>query len=257
MFGSENCELSEGLWARTERQKLKEFSEKVTMTATPAAPATLSATAATVNTVNGAVSVGNPAFSHDSPLPTVLQQGTAIATTTARNAVGDGGDRDDAKNDERKERKGGQRGPSPPSSRRITNAASCVTPLFPPPLPPTSVIGTGAAAPSCSPTFGSGARGGITTTTTTTIGITRGRYQAGTGNNTGSTVDDASTACYSTGGAGAGAAVIAPGMNYGASSGCAASMGGQEQLEVETVGWEGALSPLCDPEITHPERVTD
>ncbi|CAN0130048.1 unnamed protein product, partial [Pylaiella littoralis] len=46
VFGSENCELSEGLWARTERQKLKEFSEKVSIIATPgesAAPATTTA----------------------------------------------------------------------------------------------------------------------------------------------------------------------------------------------------------------------
>eukprot|EP00904_Undaria_pinnatifida_P014019 jgi/Undpi1/9748/HiC_scaffold_27.g12204.m1 len=34
VYGSESCELTEQLWARTERQKLREFSEKQLMTAT-------------------------------------------------------------------------------------------------------------------------------------------------------------------------------------------------------------------------------
>lgn len=39
VFGSEDCELTEELWASTESQKLKEFSEKVSMTTTATATA--------------------------------------------------------------------------------------------------------------------------------------------------------------------------------------------------------------------------
>lgn len=39
VFGSEDCELTEELWASTESQKLKEFSEKVSMTTTAATTA--------------------------------------------------------------------------------------------------------------------------------------------------------------------------------------------------------------------------
>lgn len=189
---------------------------------------------------------------HDSPSLTYFNQGAAAfapATPTRKVAGHDGGDDDaDETEGEGKERRGGQLGPSPlPSRRTANNAVLCATTT----ASAAAVVETDAAAPCWSSTVGSGTSGGATAATSTaTAGILsekqkacRGRFQEGKRNATGSAIDGATGA----------AAIMAPsGKNYSASSAFAASTRVHEQLEVETVGWEGTSSPLCDPEITHP-----
>ena len=55
MYGSEHCVLTEQLWARTERQKLREFSEKQLMTATTTATPTTTTTTTSCITSNAIV----------------------------------------------------------------------------------------------------------------------------------------------------------------------------------------------------------
>ena len=70
MYGSEDCELTEQLWARTERQKLREFSEKQLMTAaTTTTNPTTTTNTTTSTTPTSCITSNEAANRHPSALP--------------------------------------------------------------------------------------------------------------------------------------------------------------------------------------------
>lgn len=84
MYGSEDCELTEQLWARTERQKLREFSEKQLMTATTTAANPTTTTTTTTSTTPISCVTSNAAVSkYPSALPPRDRPFQGAVTSTA------------------------------------------------------------------------------------------------------------------------------------------------------------------------------
>lgn len=208
VFGSEDCELTEALWASTERQKLKEFSEKLVLTATAAAA---TATSKRTSTTKSS--------------PSILQKRRACTTTTTPSdatILGIGKKVSSAGTHEE-----GRNVPSP-SAR--TTCCACAP-----------AADAGANAAPCSSSFGDGSSSGVTfNSKISSESEPRGQ----------STDKGNSDAAAATGD-------IPPGRAFAAAASLSEDKAEEEEtLELMfTVG--GALRPPCDPEITHPESLTD
>ncbi|CAN0519352.1 unnamed protein product [Ectocarpus sp. 12 AP-2014] len=207
VFGSEDCELTEALWASTERQKLKEFSEKLVLTATAAANAASKRTSAPKSS------------------PSLVQQRRACTTTTTLSdatKLGIGRNVSNAGIHER-------RSAPPPPAR-----ATCVR---------APAADAGANAAPCSSSFGDGSGCGVAADSKVSSDSGPWGQSTGKGNN--------SDAAAATGGLAPGRAV------FEAAASLSEDKAEEEEKMEPMVTSVGALRPPCDPEITHPERLTD
>ncbi|CAN0479126.1 unnamed protein product, partial [Ectocarpus sp. 12 AP-2014] len=207
VFGSEDCELTEALWASTERRKLKEFSEKLVLTATAATNAASKRTSAPKSS------------------PSLLQQRRACTTTTTLSdatKLGIGRNVSNAGTHE------GRSAPPPPAQ------ATCVR---------APAANAGANAAPCSSSFGDGSSCGVAANSKVSSDSGPRGQSTGNGNNR-----DAAAA---TGG-------LAPGLAVFEAAASLSEDKAEEKKKMELMGTSvGALRPPCDPEITHPERLTD
>lgn len=206
VFGSEDCELTEALWASTERQKLKEFSEKLALMATAAANAASKRTSATKSS------------------PSLLQQRRACTTTTTLSdatKLGIGRNVSNAGTHE------GRSAPPPPARATCVHAPAA---------------DAGANAAPCISSFVDGSSCGVAANSKVSSDSGPRGQSTGKGNR------DAAAA---TGG-------LAPGRAVFEAAASLSEDTAEEEEKMELmVTSVGALRPPCDPEITHPERLTD
>lgn len=219
VFASEDCELTEGVWAATERQKLEEFRTKVAMTATAAIAATNDTVTATINTG----STRSRSTTNGCLEPSTF--------TTTRIAADAGGAKSEAGRGST-----GQPGISPLPSWATAAATNG---------------GTKNTAPFHSSTLGrdeGGGSGASIPASPQDKALMRGRIN-GKGNHP----------AFATATKGVAAAAGNAPRNAATSepAGTGEDAGSGVEVEVEAVRCRVSLSPPNDPEITHPERVTE
>ncbi|CAM9678667.1 unnamed protein product [Hapterophycus canaliculatus] len=238
VFGSEDCELTERLWASTERQKLKEFSEKVLLSAAAPTAPTVAALPAPVNKVRkGSATAAGPSLSP--PLPRRRACKTAAPAMTEASIAFTYHDENAGKDQ--------YEGPTIPAACGGSASSGCAF---------GTRFGADTAAPcrSGSVSISGNEHGGAASSLMVSLDCkSRSRF-----------AERGQNEC----GAETGACDIAPcaaiPSEVDRAEPTAASASEKEEeleLELESVGWvgsRGALSsPPCDPEITRPERFAD
>lgn len=234
MFGSEDCSLTERLWARTERQKLAEFSEKVILTgAVPTTPTTVAASRTPANAASKGSATTVVEASLTPPLPKRRAHVPAVQTSTGASIPSTDSDA---------------------KAEKDLPVASGVKQFS------VDAFGTGFGAKTAAPCYSgsvSGNRGGsggaASNLTVLSEGGRHGRF-AERGQGVSDAGDDAGDAAVF--------AAISSGLSRAELRASAASDKEEEEeveLELESVEWVGGAedalsSPPCDPEITRPER---
>lgn len=206
MFGSEDCQLTERVWASTERQKLEEFSTKVSMTATS-------------TIVTATINAGSRVKPTNEPLPSAFSPAKTAAEAGIEGEAGKGSTK--------------RHGVSSLPSRATAAAAT------------TNDTGTKHSAPYHSSTFGRDGGGGSSVPPPESPrddAVIRGRF------------DDKG---YHPAAAAAAAGAAFKNASTSRSTGSEEDTGSEVEVEVEAVGCGVSVSSPYDPEITHPQRVTE
>eukprot|EP00903_Cladosiphon_okamuranus_P011484 g10816.t1 len=218
VFASEECELTEGVWATTERNKLQEFSTKLSMTAGAAGPAATDVVPASINPASRVNSVNEPLE------PSAASQAKSAKYAGVKGKMGRGST--------------AQHGTSSPPP--VTTAAT------------TTKIGKRHAAPFQSSTLrrggGGGGDGAAASERPRDDAVFRGRCD-------GDRYHPAATTTIA--GGGGGAPDASRNAAAAGSTGSREDTGSEVEEEVEALGCGLSLSSPNDPEITHPRRVTE